>query len=214
MRPLNRRHSTLAERHVSGTWRLRCEFRLTLCAVVLLLLLVAPAVSCGGSPSHRDTAGDPSPKGFAIMSAAFHQGSFIPTRFTCLGEDVSPELAWTDPPAGTRSLALIVEDPDAPGGVWTHWVAFNMPAQARAMPENEPKQGRMPGGGLQGRNSFGRIGYGGPCPPPGPAHHYFFRLYALDSMLSLNPGARKSDVLAAMKGHILGETQLMGLFKR
>lgn len=214
MRPLNHGRSTLAGRYVSGTSRLRCEFRLGLCAVVSVLLLVAPAASCGGSPSYPDPVDNASPPGFRITTAAFHQGSFIPARFTCRGEDVSPALAWTDPPAGTRSLALIVEDPDAPGGVWTHWVVFNVPAQARALPENEPKQEQLPGGGLQGRNSFGRIGYGGPCPPPGPAHRYFFRLYALDSMLSLKAGAGKSEALAAMKGHVLGEAQLMGRFKR
>lgn len=127
---------------------------------------------------------------------------------------MSPPLAWTDPPAGTRSFALIVEDPDAPAGTWTHWVVYNLPAQVRAMEANTPKQAELPNGGLQGTSSFGTVGYGGPCPPAGKAHRYFFRLYALDAVLNLKAGAAKSDVLAALKGHVLGEAQLMGRFKR
>ena len=214
MRPLNRSRAVPALRHIFGQPRCSRGFALALCNGLLLSLLLAPAVSCGSSPSHPAEVHNSSPSGFRIASAAFKEGSAIPVRFTCQGEDVSPALAWTEPPAGTRSLVLIAEDPDAPGGVWTHWVVFNLPAQTRALAVNRPKQGQLPGGGLQGRNSFGRIGYGGPCPPPGKAHRYFFRLYALDSMLTLKAGAGKSDVLAAMKGHIVGHAQLMGRFKR
>ena len=214
MRPLNRRRSTLALRHAFSTSRLRWEFGLALCGVVLIPLLVAPAISFGSPPSPSAQTRDSSPAGFRITSAAFHEGASIPVRFTCKSEDVSPPLAWTAPPHGTRSLALIVEDPDAPGGIWTHWLVFNLPAQVQALSENEPKQAQLPGGGIQGRNSFGNIGYGGPCPPAGPAHRYLFRLYALDSMLSLKAGASRQEVLAAIKGHVLGHTQLMGRFKR
>lgn len=214
MRSLNRQLSTLALRYSSGRSRVQWKLTLVLCTAVLLPLLLSPAVSCGCPPSHPAQARDSSPAGFRIASAALHEGSTIPVRFTCKGEDVSPPLAWTAPPHGTGSLVLIVEDPDAPVGVWTHWVVFNLPAQERSLSENEPRQAQLPDGGIQGRNSFGHIGYGGPCPPPGPAHRYLFRLYALDSMLSLKAGASRAEVLAAIRGHVLGHTQLMGRFKR
>jgi len=177
-------------------------------------MMLISLASCGSSALSSPMKNDPPASGFRIESGAFAEGKSIPKRFTCEGADVSPALKWPDPPVGTRSFVLVVEDPDAPGGIWTHWVAYNLPAGARGMPENAPKQERIPGGGRQGLNSFGHAGYGGPCPPPGKAHRYFFRLYALDTMLSLKPGASKEDVLAAAKGHILGEAQLMGRFKR
>lgn len=182
-------------------------------AVVFLIVLV-PIASCGKPASHSQQMRDASRSGFRLESSAFREGEPIPRRFTCSGEDTSPALHWTAPPARTRSLVLIVEDPDAPGGVWTHWMVFNLPASARSMPENVPKQGEVPGGGLQGTNSFGHIGYGGPCPPPGKPHRYFFRLYALDTMLSLKAGASRQEVLEAAKGHILAQAHLMGRFGR
>ena len=178
------------------------------------LFLLAPAASSGSSAHGPEQASGPSTSGFRMESAAFKEGSGIPVRFTCEGEDVSPALTWAGAPAGTRSFALIVEDPDAPGGVWTHWVVYNLPATTKAMDENQPKQAQLPNGGLQGLSSFGHVGYGGPCPPPGPAHRYFFRLYALDAALPLESGAGKQQVIDAMKGHILGQAQLMGRFKR
>ena len=187
----------------------RCWWRyaLALCGVLLSPILFAPVASLA-----QGTGG--AAAGFQIESAAFTQGAAIPTRYTCSGENISPALTWTQPPASTRSLALIVDDPDAPAGTWTHWVVYNLPAQTRALEPNRPKGDTLPGGGLQGTTSFGSAGYGGPCPPPGPAHRYFFRLYALDTVLSLKAGAAKREVLAAMKGHILAEAQLMGRFKR
>jgi len=191
-------------------WRLA----LALCCAFLFPILLAPVASCGNSGSSSAQGHSASPSGFRIESAAFKEGADIPARFTCEGENVSPQLAWTAPPGNARSFVLIVEDPDAPAGIWTHWVVYNLPAQTRAMEENTPKQAELPGGGVQGRNSFGRVGYGGPCPPAGRAHRYFFRLYALDTLLKLAPGATRLDVLAAMKGHIVGEAHLMGRFKR
>lgn len=185
-----------------------------LCGALAFLLVLAPLASCGSSAHSSHQMADPASSGFRIASTAFSEGGFIPSRFTCSGEDISPALRWTAPPNGTRSFILIVEDPDAPGGIWTHWVVYNLPAQARAVPENVPKQGSVPAGGLQGLNSFGHIGYGGPCPPPGNPHHYYFRLYAMDTTLSLKAGASKGEVLAAAKGHILGEAHLMGRFGR
>lgn len=151
---------------------------------------------------------------FTISSSDFQNGSDIPKNFTCEGTDVSPALAWTDPPAGTQSLALIADDPDAPVGTWTHWVLFDLPAGQRDLPQNVAKIDELPGGGRQGRNDFRRIGYGGPCPPPGNPHRYFFKLYALDTKLNLKPGASKQEVENAMKGHTLGKAELMGKYRR
>lgn len=183
-------------------------------ALVVCIILLLPVVSCGDSASASAQGKDPAHSSFHLESTAFKEGAFIPTRFSCQGENVSPPLAWTGPPSGARSFALIVEDPDAPAGTWTHWVAYNLPAQSRAMTANMPKQGELANGGLQGTSSFGSVGYGGPCPPPGKAHRYFFRLYALDTLLDLKAGATRSEVQAAMKSHVVGEAQLMGRFKR
>lgn len=214
MRPFNRCYSSsfLPTPFQSSCRLLR--FALWVCFISVLPAMLMPLAFCGTSALNSQTRQDSSPSGFRMESLAFAQGKRIPQRFTCEGADISPELKWSAPPAGTRSLVLIVEDPDAPGGIWTHWVAYNLPARAREIPESVPKQERLAGGGLQGLNSFGRIGYGGPCPPPGNAHRYFFRLYALDITLSLKPGASRQEVLAASKGHVLGEAHLMGRFKR
>ncbi len=152
---------------------------------------------------------------FILISAAFKDGTPIPAKYTCDGVDVSPPLAWSGAPAGTRSVALIADDPDAPGGTWVHWVLYNLPAEVSDLPENIAKVESLDlGGSRQGRNDFRRPGYGGPCPPPGPAHRYFFKLYALDTRLELKAGAQKKDVEAAMEGHVLGSAQLMGTYAR
>ncbi len=148
-----------------------------------------------------------------LRSSAFQEGGMIPRQYTCDGQDISPPLAWDSIPGGTKSLALICDDPDAPMGTWVHWVIFNIPAGAAQLPENVPTQKELPGGALQGSNDFRRIGYGGPCPPGG-THRYFFKLYALDTLLKLKAGAGKADLLKAMQGHILGQGQLMGKYKR
>jgi Raf kinase inhibitor-like YbhB/YbcL family protein len=151
---------------------------------------------------------------FTISSPSFHNGGQIPKKFTCEDADVSPELQWTSPPAGTESLALIVDDPDAPAGTWTHWVVFNLPAQSTSLPENVAKADELPGGGYQGRNDFRKLGYGGPCPPAGKPHRYFFKLYALDRKLDLKPGASKQELEQAMQGHVLGQAELFGKYQR
>jgi len=152
---------------------------------------------------------------FILTSAALKDGATIPGKYTCDGVDVSPPLAWSGAPAGTRSFALIADDPDAPGGTWVHWVLYNLPAEVSDLPENIAKVESLDlGGARQGRNDFRRPGYGGPCPPPGPAHRYFFKLYALDTRLELKAGAQKKDVEAAMEGHVLGSAQLMGTYAR
>jgi Raf kinase inhibitor-like YbhB/YbcL family protein len=153
---------------------------------------------------------------FSLSSSAFRDGAAIPVKHTCDGADVSPPLAWSGAPQGTAAFALIGDDPDAPAGTWVHWVLYNVPGAAAALPENVAKRDALPelGGALQGRNDFRRPGYGGPCPPPGPAHRYFFKLYALDRALALKVGAQKKDVEAAMAGHVLGTAQLMGTYAR
>jgi len=151
---------------------------------------------------------------FTLSSPSFHNGDDIPKKFTCTDADVSPQLQWTSAPAGTQSLALIADDPDAPAGTWTHWVLFDLPAQTKSLPENVSKQDELPGGGRQGRNDFRKLGYGGPCPPPGKPHRYFFKLYALDKKLELKAGASKQEVEQAMQGHVLAQAELMGKYQR
>jgi len=150
---------------------------------------------------------------FQITTTAFRDGSSIPKRFTCDGPDVSPALSWGDPPAGTISLAIIADDPDAPAGTWVHWVLYDLPAETRKLPEGVAKDRELPNGALQGRNDFGKIGYNGPCPPRGSEHRYFFKLYALDSRTGLKAGATKSELERAMKGHVLAQAQLVGKFQ-
>ena len=149
-----------------------------------------------------------------ISSPAFEEGAPIPQQYTCEGVDVSPALSWTEPPAGTKSFAVLCDDPDAPVGTWVHWVLYNLPADTRGLAEDIPKDTKLPTGGLHGTNDFGRVGYGGPCPPPGPAHRYLFKLYALDGLLTLPPGATKAQLEEAMEGHILGRAELIGRYQR
>ena len=151
---------------------------------------------------------------FELKSSAFNHGEYIPKKFTCDGPDVSPHLNWTVPPQGTKSLALICDDPDAPVGTWVHWVIYGLPLSIRELPEGVKKDKTIQGGAKQGKNDFGRIGYGGPCPPRGPAHRYFFKLYALDAEPNLNPGATKKELLKEIENHILEKTELMGRYQR
>jgi hypothetical protein len=151
---------------------------------------------------------------FILESKAFKQGEDIPRRYTCEGDDLSPALLWSEPPVGTKSLALIADDPDAPVGTWVHWVFYDLESHVRELPEGVAKAEEVQGVGKQGLNDFRKVGYGGPCPPPGKPHRYFFKLYALDTKLTLGPRASKQDVEKAMKGHILAQAELMGRYKR
>ncbi len=151
---------------------------------------------------------------FALTTPAFPPGGDIPRKFTCQGADRSPALAWTDAPAGAQSFALIVDDPDAPAGTWEHWVAYDLPAAMHQLPEGVAKIAHIAGGDTQGINDFGNLGYGGPCPPAGNTHRYFFKLYALKAKLDLKPGASKKQVVQAMQGQVLGEVQLVGKYRR
>jgi Raf kinase inhibitor-like YbhB/YbcL family protein len=149
-----------------------------------------------------------------ITRPAFAPGAAIPAEHTCQGADTSPPLAWSEVPVGTRSLALVVDDPDAPRGTWVHWVLFNLPSDAVELSPAVPRSPELPSGARQGLNDGGDVGYGGPCPPAGGPHRYFFRLYALDCTLNLDPGVNRSDLEHSMSGHVLAQAELMGTFQR
>ncbi len=148
-----------------------------------------------------------------ILSPAFQHEGMIPDKFSCKGQDISPPLKWENAPAGTKSFVLICDDPDAPVGTWDHWLLFNIPASVSDLQEGAPAQAELVNGARHGKNSWGRKDYGGPCPPGG-AHRYFFNFYALDTLLDLKPGVSKKELMNAMQGHILAQTELMGKFKR
>ncbi len=143
-----------------------------------------------------------------IASTAFIEGEKIPRTYTCDDQNVSPPLTWTGVPTGTFSLALIMDDPDAPSGTWVHWVLYNLPADTTSLEQSKT------GLGVDGNNDFNKLGFGGPCPPRGSDHRYFIKLYALDTKLDLKPGASKAQVESAMRGHILAQGQLMGRYSR
>ena len=148
-----------------------------------------------------------------VRSTAFEEGGAIPARYTCDGLDVSPPLQWSSVPDETRSLALISDDPDAPSGTFVHWVIYDLPPDTLRLPEDVPNQRTLPSKAAQGVNGAGSIGYMGPC-PPSVSHRYFFKVYALDTELGLGGGATKEEALSAMEGHVLGEGQLMGTYRR
>ncbi|MCF7807021.1 MAG: YbhB/YbcL family Raf kinase inhibitor-like protein [Candidatus Marinimicrobia bacterium] len=181
------KHSSFNSRHVSG----------------LLLSLFILLWSC-------QTGGDGD---IQVASPAFEKGGMIPERYTCDSTDISPPLSWSNTPEGTKSFALICDDPDAPMGTWVHWVLFNIPAEVTEIPRNLPPMPELANGARHGTNDFGKLGYGGPCPPGG-KHRYYFKIYALSKMLDLEAGASKADLLAAMEGHVLSEGQLMGKYRR
>ena len=178
-------------------------------AIVLLCLLClgSALVGCQEAAPVETQEGE-TEMAIQITSPAFTEGSLIPKKHSCDSEDVSPALAWTGVPQGAKSLALIMDDPDAPGRAFVHWVLFNIPANIDKLPEGST------GSGVPGTNNFRKAGYNGPCPPANATHRYFFKLYALDTELKLSPGASKSDVENAMQGHILASGQLVGKYKR
>lgn len=174
------------------------------CTILCLLIATLAPASKKGGPAMS----------LKLTSTAFQPGGTIPKKFTCDGPDVSPALAWSEAPAGTRSYALIMDDPDAPVGTWVHWVLYDLPAGTHELAENVAKQEELPDGARQGRNDFRRIGYGGPCPPPGPAHRYFFKLYALDIVLPDLGQPDKRRLERAMQGHILATHELVGTYAK
>jgi Raf kinase inhibitor-like YbhB/YbcL family protein len=150
---------------------------------------------------------------FQLTSSSFDADGAIPAKYTCDGAGVSPALAWTEPPAGTQSFALVMDDPDVPKKTVIHWLLYDLPATTRALPEGVPTKAKLPDGSHQGKNDPGKIGYNGPCPSPGAAHHYFFKLYALDYQTGLKPKAKGADVEKAIKGHILAQAELIARFQ-
>ena len=149
-----------------------------------------------------------------LTSRSFQSDGSIPRKYTCDGEDISPDLSWEGAPDGTETCTLIVDDPDAPGRTFTHWVVYNIPGTVTGFEEGMSAFEILKTGASQGKNDFGQAGYGGPCPPPGKAHHYHFRLYAIDDILDIPSGLSRNAVLSAMKGHVLDETEIVGLYKR
>lgn len=150
----------------------------------------------------------------SISSEAFKEGGTIPDEYSCEGNDISPPLSWQGVPAGTKSIALIMDDPDAPGRTFVHWVIYNIPGSTQKLAKGIPRKEKLADGSLQGMTDFASVGYGGPCPPPGKPHRYFFKIYAIDTILDLPSGASKEDVEAAMKGHIMAKGELIGKYAR
>jgi Raf kinase inhibitor-like YbhB/YbcL family protein len=188
-------------------------------AMTWLFLLALAAAGCKDkkiqSASENATGpGEKKPSKMDLSSEAFAEGEAIPEKHTCKGADQSPPLKWSAPPEGTRSLALICDDPDAPSGTWVHWVVYGIPPETTSLQENFPGDEIEQNAIRQGKNDFKKTGYGGPCPPPGKAHRYFFKIYALDIPTDLPPGLAKEDLLEAMKGHILAMGELTGTFSR
>jgi len=151
---------------------------------------------------------------FSIGSPAFKNGETVPTRHTADGDDISPRIVWSDPPQGTISFALICDDPDAPMGTWTHWLIYDIPGNEAGLPEDVPREKNLPGGTRQGLNSWRKIGYGGPDPPPGKLHRYFFRIYALNGTLGIPAGANKANLLGIMGNRVLGQAEFYGTYGR
>lgn len=170
----------------------------------------------GQAPEDNGTAEEAKAVDWRISSEAFADGGDIPSEYTCSGAEVSPPLKWTDPPEGCVELALICDDPDAPRGDWVHWVIYGLGADVRELPKELPRDPKLtePVAATQGKNDSRKIGYNGPCPPPGPAHRYLFKLYALNEELNLEPGATKAELLAAMEGKTVATAKLTGKFGR
>ncbi|MGZ9235834.1 MAG: YbhB/YbcL family Raf kinase inhibitor-like protein [Anaerolineales bacterium] len=182
---------------------------------LLLAACASSATTTSESPATNEIPITEATMSLEVTSDAFTNGQSIPAKYSCIGKNISPALAWNEPPAGTQSFALLVDDPDAPMGTWVHWVLFNIPADTRHLPEDLPITGKNvdPNAIYVGKNSSGNTRYDGPCPPSG-THRYYFRLYALDTTINLLPGATKDQVLKEMDGHILAQGEIMGTFSK
>ncbi len=173
-----------------------------ICGIFFFISLFSYLSAASGKGGHME-----------LKSSAFGNGDMIPVKYTCDGEDISPPVSWKAIPAATKSLAIICDDPDAPVGTWVHWVCYDILPDVNQLAEKIAPTENMAIGGKQGINDFRKIGYNGPCPPGG-THRYYFKLYALDTVLNLAPGARKKELLDAMQGHIIDKAQLVGRYKR
>ncbi|MEE9555498.1 MAG: YbhB/YbcL family Raf kinase inhibitor-like protein [candidate division Zixibacteria bacterium] len=186
--------------------------RITAIMFIPFVIIALTNLGCADDPKDRTEKEEVEMATLEIISDAFKQGETIPRQYTCDGDDISPNLTWDRPPDGTKELVLIFDDPDAPGGTWDHWIVYNLPPDEAGLHENIAKE--VPGGGIQGKNSWHQSKYGGPCPPHGPAHRYIFKLYAVDKKLELPPGATKAEIESAIEGHILAQGELMGKYGR
>ena len=192
---------------------------------IVIILLVAIIVSCGNkkddaTKTQQNQQQPPTQNkkesvnsDMKITSSSFKEGDLIPSKYTCDGDNVSPQLSWVGAPENTKSFAVISDDPDAPAGIWVHWVIFNIPSGVNELSENLPKDKNLENKAIQGVNDFGNNGYDGPCPPGG-THRYYFKLYALDAQLSKEKNMTKAQLLKSMEGHILGQAEIMGKYKR
>jgi Raf kinase inhibitor-like YbhB/YbcL family protein len=187
--------------------------RKLICRPLVVALVIIALGGCRGIPAPAEVEGERPSTSWELSSPAFGPQEPIPAKYTCDGEDASPPLEWGEPPQDAASLALIADDPDAPAGTWVHWVLYDLPPQTRSLPEDIAPDPEPPIGGRHGQSSWHRLGYGGPCPPSG-THRYYFRLYALDRVLDLDPGATKQQLLGAMEGHVLAQAELMGTYAR
>jgi Raf kinase inhibitor-like YbhB/YbcL family protein len=175
---------------------------------IFLITVLSPTISIATYGQGAKTMS------LTVTSTSFRSGGDIAKKFSCDGEDVSPQISWSGAPEGSKAFVLIAEDPDAPAGTWTHWVLYDVPAATTSFDEGLSKAEQLPDGLKQGRNDFRKIGYNGPCPPAGKPHRYFFRLYALDRILNVKPGAARSEIEKAMQGHILAQGEYMGRYRR
>ncbi len=188
-------------------------------SIHLIFLLAFLSAGCNGKDNNSgpDLAAQSersSKMELTLTSSVFKNGETIPEKHTADGADISPPLSWGDVPANTEAFALIMDDPDAPAGTWVHWVLANIEGETRSINEGVPAEETVLGSAVHGKNDFGNYGYGGPAPPPGKPHRYFFKLYALDTILEVDPGITKDGLLQAMQGHILAEAELIGKYER
>ena len=182
-------------------------------AITILFSLALAGCSTGPRPLPPAQQSPDQKSEIQVTSVAFQQGQPIPRQYTCAGVNISPPLEWSGLPKTARTIAIVVNDPDAPGGSWIHWVLYNVPADNIGFVENVPVSETLKAGGFQGKNDFGKIGYGGPCPPSG-THRYFFKLYAVDAELPLKADATWPELEKALDDHVVGQGQLMGTYQR
>lgn len=198
---------------IISPWHRHHDYAGLLWRILLLIgfLLAAPFLA---GCRHSDPAVAAAARTAITLSSTSLKDGKVPTECTCDGDDASPSLEWTTPPEGTKSLALTATDPDAPGGTFTHWLLFNLPGNALSLPKGLPQEGHLSDGSEQGQNDFGKLGYGGPCPPPGNAHRYVFTLYALDRTLNATAGSARSQLETAIRGHVLARGELTARYGR
>ncbi len=186
--------------------------KLYLIGLVLILLSGCRSPNDSQPINPQQPASNAKPQ-IKVTSNAFTDGAMIPAKYSCDGENASPHLKWENMPANAKTIAIIADDPDAPGGTWVHWLIFNLPANVKELPDGVAPEGNASAVARQGTNDFKKIGYGGPCPPSG-VHRYFFKVYGLDTELSLNAGATKEDLMKAMEGHVVAEGQIVGKYEK